>query len=579
MPMEYPVPDPLDVEQLSNAYVYASNFSTLQDAVDKAENKATNLVIDGGWTTTGTVNLPNGITVFIIGDITHDGGTTYPQFGNKTTPAENIEIVGVGGTYNGNKSERTDSTDNFVSFDDPVNCKVINVHSKNVGNDFVHFPGDAKYCTIKGNYSESVFDNMISVGGGTNHEQNRVINNSCRRTTGEMIIVYSPSSEIRGNFLETVQLDPNGYGGGGIIGVDGNNCSVRGNVSLDATGSCHIRPNGANETVVSGNVIVGGDVDGIIVTGGADKVNISNNLISGVPGKGVAVAETCNKTVIEGNTIINSGSNGVWVDQSRYVKIIANHIEGSTNTAVYFASGTANSSEFGEVADNTIIGGGAEGGIYLGSNSKAINNYIEDCSGDRAIRCRPYGKVLNNTIKMINTAVNTEAIVINKGEIIGNVVTMGAATGTQDGIHATNVNCKVQDNKVVDVPEFGILVDDWVAVPHRVVVTGNTLRDIANHGIKFDTADCYGGIASDNLGYNIGTAAAASYDLLFGDYLTGFLFGGMCDGNAGQTRYTIHTATNCGANIIDDCIGYDLSEAASYADDSGNATIGTTLNI
>jgi len=577
--MEYPVPDPLDVEQLSNAYVYATNFSTLQDAVDKAEDEGTNLVIDGSWTTAGTVNLPNGLTVFILGDITHDGANTYPQFSNKTTPAEDIEIVGKGGVYDGNKSERTDSTDNFVSFDDPVNCKIVNVHSKNIGNDFVHFPGDAKYCTIKSNYSESVFDNMITVGGGTNHKQNRVINNFCRRTTGEMIIVYSPSSEIRGNFLETAKLDPNDYGGGGIIAVNGNNCSVVGNIGLDTVDGPHISVNGANESVVSGNIVLGGDAEGINIYGAAKKVTVSNNLISGTPSTGIPTAPGCSKPSIRGNTVLDSGNYGIKVDQSQYAIVIGNRVEGSTSTAIFFTTGTTNNSEYGVISNNTVIGGGGNGGIFSGDYNIVEGNHIQDCSGDYGIHGRQYSRVLNNTIRMPNTAVVKYGIVGNSIDIIGNYVSMAAAAGTQDGIFVSKPNCKIQDNKIIDSPEFGICVSDYVAVPHRSVVTGNELRNIANHGIKFDTASCYGGVASDNLGYNIGTASAASYDMLYGDYLTGFLFGGMCDGNAGQTRYTIHLGANCGANIIDDCIGYDLSETASYADDSGNATVGTTLNI
>ncbi len=193
---------------------------------------------------------------------------------------------------------------------------------------------------------------------------------------------------------------------------------------------------GSQRIVIDGNVIYnqgGSDTGGISVSGGDENginfnpqdIVITNNIISNTLGGSVKLSRT-NNIIFSNNKIVNTSASGLAINiaNASNIQVINNNIENSTSRAIYLQSGVLENI----IIKNNRINSAVEG-VFIESTAIPINLIIES-------------NIINNAT---NHGVFARAS--TKLSILGNIINN---TGTNDCVKVQTSEEVIIKNNIVD---------------------------------------------------------------------------------------------------------------------------------
>jgi len=442
MPMEYPVPDPLDVEQLHNIVFPdpADNYQGINDAIAELPSEG------------GIVCLKKG---------TYDVTGTYDD-GEKIVVDKPIWITGHG------KASVVRAADNTTEVDQGI--RIFSVEASGVtfsnfmidgnwqNNTPISDAKDGHNCQVKLGYKDFKFVNMWSYNGTGDGVETHAAEN-----------VIIDSNHIYNCYFDDIDVKAK-------KAVISNNLCLyqqqrRGiTVRVDSSGNNPFR-----DAVVDGNVIVAGSSDmdfGILIRGEGSRVSVKNNLVNGVNHycDGVHVRPQDSKA-IENLTIKNNDflypAYGVRVQAGQNIDIKDNFVKHSSGRGIAIDAIGNLSIDDVEIKHNRIIDNvnnneGIRVWAYTANLSDIFveNNtvdWIEETGSDYCMSAEVDGQSIDRSYMRNNTLRNYSTAPVNNpgniGQFVG-VVTLPSGSTSVTANH--NLGIAPEPHQVSAVPLEGL---------------------------------------------------------------------------------------------------------------------------
>lgn len=464
---------------------------------------------------------------------------------------QNTVIRGNTIAYNGQTIVGVYAGSGILVYGDGTDGTIIGGTGSGQGNDIHHNKGNG--IVVQGTSTNGPADTSI-VGNTIRQNSQTSIDGVGIQIAGvvedggdaDSYTVVAQNNIINANFAQGILIE-NGGAGSPTNTLIGGTYSSQGNLIYNnGQEGVLIRDSGSNGHVVKGNTI------GISTVGGSSSAAARNN------NSGVAITNGAQNNLIEGNDIA----------YNRYQNVLLSG-SGTTGNIVRYNSIDSDRNEIPRQYDNS--------GVVIAS--AASNNTIGPCN---SITDHYYDGILilgdnadNNTISGNNsgcssTPGDTAGITGNgRGISIINNSVSGEAFGRVDPAHSTPGpdNTTVQNNTISSNVGDGV----YVKLTSDTLITGNTIGSNLAHGILWVgstggsiQANTISGNTSHGLRVEPHYGSSTSPDTANDDHLNGTLLIGTSSSN------TFANNGGSGVYLIDDDIGYTVSQIAGYNSFSSN---------
>ncbi|MCZ7402399.1 MAG: right-handed parallel beta-helix repeat-containing protein [Candidatus Methanoperedens sp.] len=421
----------------------SANYTTIQTAIDAANNGDTILVYSGPYAENVDVNIP-----LTLRGVDNGGGIPVVNGGG----SDGIILSADGITLDGFRITNADNGIYLKSSNNTVKNNIVDnsVSPNNVG---IHLENSNKN-TITNNTANSNIDYGILLDSSSN---NKLTGNTANSNTDTGIQLFNSSNNALANNIANSNT----------IGID---LQFSSNNSL------------TNNTVTS-------NIEGIYLESSSNYNTVTNNILISNIDTGIWLDASNNNTVI--NNTIKLSDYGMYVEPYSVSGDIGDIYRGNTITNINYHNGISIDDFYVDIHNITIEGNTISSstpyndGIYLYANYNIYNvtiknNIISDASNDAGILLDNNGTSIYD-VKVIGNTISNSVYGIYLNSADENILADNNASSNYDGIYLSTSSSNTLTNNVANNnTDAGI----YFYYSFSNTLTGNTVNGNVN-GIIF----------------------------------------------------------------------------------------------